>query len=177
MQDIEATVCQNDAFALGLQFVDMPRENFNCLGFGGGHFAGSGFAVRSGYDDYAVDLGAYSGLLHETRWFSIASSVVPHWNVTKRHILAVILTCLLVFLLACLQYDRQSPHAERGILPINPATPYVRFTPDLVPTGTVILVHGLNSNKEFMQSFGMALAESGFEVYAFDLPGHGGGAP
>ena len=42
-----------------------------------------------------------------------------------------------------------------------------------MPTGTAILVHGLNSNKEFMQSFGMALAESGFDVYAFDLPGHG----
>ncbi len=87
--------------------------------------------------------------------------------------LALSLACLAVFLFAWLQYQRASPGAETGILPINPATPYIRFSPDSSPAATVILVHGLNSNKEFMQSFGMALAESGFQVYAFDLPGHG----
>ena len=95
------------------------------------------------------------------------------WNVANRRTLAVSLACLVVFLFAGLQYHLARPSAERGILPIKPATPYVRFAPDSVPIGTVILIHGLNSNKEFMQSFGMALAESGFEVYALDLPGHG----
>ena len=113
------------------------------------------------------------GLVHETRWFSIASRAVHPRNAPNHRMLAFSLACLAVFLFAWLQYARVSPSTERGILPINPATPYIRFSPDSAPAGTVILVHGLNSNKEFMQSFGMALAESGFQVYAFDLPGHG----
>ena len=38
---------------------------------------------------------------------------------------------------------------------------------------TALLVHGLNSSKEFMQTIGMALADAGFDTYAIDLPGHG----
>jgi hypothetical protein len=37
----------------------------------------------------------------------------------------------------------------------------------------VLVVHGLNASKEFMQMFCAALADAGFDVYAIDLPGHG----
>ena len=65
------------------------------------------------------------------------------------------------------------PAFERGVLPLDPATPYIRFTPDSPPIATAVLVHGLNSNKEIMQTFAMALADAGVETYAIDLPGHG----
>ena len=66
-----------------------------------------------------------------------------------------------------------APDTVRGVLPLDPATPYVRFVPDSSPTTTAVLVHGLNSNKEFMQTFAMALADAGVDTYAIDLPGHG----
>lgn len=66
-----------------------------------------------------------------------------------------------------------TPEFERGILPLDPATPYIRFTSDSSTRATAVLVHGLNSNKEFMQTFAMAMADAGLETYAIDLPGHG----
>ena len=66
-----------------------------------------------------------------------------------------------------------TPDTVTGVFPIDPATPYARFVPPSSPIATAILIHGLNSNKEFMQTFGMALADAGLETYAIDLPGHG----
>jgi pimeloyl-ACP methyl ester carboxylesterase len=58
-------------------------------------------------------------------------------------------------------------------LPIDPPTPFFRLKPSGESHGKVLVVHGLNANKNFMQLFSAALADAGFEVYAIDLPGHG----
>ena len=54
--------------------------------------------------------------------------------------------------------------------------PYLRYPAKTDTPGKVLVVHGLNSSKEFMQVFASALAEGGSEVYAIDLPGHGDSA-
>lgn len=75
--------------------------------------------------------------------------------------------------LAWIQLSALDPEQESGTLPITPATPYIRYLPGTEPRARVLVVHGLNSNKEFMQMFCKALADAGFEVYSIDLPGHG----
>ena len=65
------------------------------------------------------------------------------------------------------------PKREDGRLPTQPELPYFRYLPDAEPSGRVLVVPGLNSNKEFMQLFCAALADVGFDVYAIDVPGHG----
>ena len=65
------------------------------------------------------------------------------------------------------------PRQESGTLPTQPATPYFHYLPGGQPLARALVVHGLNSNKAFMQLFCAALADAGFEVYAIDLPGHG----
>jgi len=65
------------------------------------------------------------------------------------------------------------PKQETGLLPTQPPTPYIHYFSDDVSSQRVLVVHGLDSNKEFMQIFCAALADAGFEVYAIDLPGHG----
>ena len=87
--------------------------------------------------------------------------------------LTAIAVCSGAFLLGWMGLRSATPEIERGVLPLDPATPYLRFTPDSSPSATAVLVHGLNSNKEFMQTFAMALTDVGVETYAIDLPGHG----
>jgi pimeloyl-ACP methyl ester carboxylesterase len=65
------------------------------------------------------------------------------------------------------------PARENGVLDITPPTPFYRYLPAGKPYGRALVVHGLDSNKEFMQIFCAALADAGFEAYAIDLPGHG----
>jgi pimeloyl-ACP methyl ester carboxylesterase len=65
------------------------------------------------------------------------------------------------------------PKREEGRLPTQPELPYFRYLPDAEPRDRVLVVPGLNSNKEFMQVFSAALADAGFDVYSIDLPGHG----
>ncbi len=109
-------------------------------------------------------MGCERDSLHYRRRNSIASPVVRLW---------VSLWCLGAFLIGSWQLDRASPTTNSGVLPIEPPTPYLHFLPDSDPIDEVVLVHGLNSNKEFMRTLGMAMAEAGFETYAIDLPGHG----
>ena len=78
-----------------------------------------------------------------------------------------------LFLLALTQTAALEPAREKGVLPTNPPTPYIHYTSAIEPHRRVVAVHGLDSNKEFMQIFCSALADTGFEVYAIDLPGHG----
>ncbi len=75
--------------------------------------------------------------------------------------------------LAWTQFSSLDPKQESGTLPITPATPYIRYMPEAQPRARILVVHGLNSNKEFMQIFCKAFADAGFEVYSIDLPGHG----
>ncbi len=81
--------------------------------------------------------------------------------------------CLGAFLGGWIGLRAAGPDRVTGLFPLDPATPYIRFVPRSPPIATAILIHGLNSNKEFMQTFAMALADAGLETYAIDLPGHG----
>jgi alpha-beta hydrolase superfamily lysophospholipase len=65
------------------------------------------------------------------------------------------------------------PPREDGLLDISPPTPFYRYLPAGEPYGRALVVHGLDSNKEFMETLSAALADAGFDVYAIDLPGHG----
>ena len=87
--------------------------------------------------------------------------------------LTAVAVCSGAFALGWIGLRGATPESVRGVLPIDPATPYIHFTPDSSPIATAILVHGLNSSKEFMQTFAMALVDAGVETYAIDLPGHG----
>ncbi len=109
-------------------------------------------------------MGCERDSLHSRHQNSIASPVVRLW---------VSLLCLGTFLIGLWQLDRASPTASTGVLPIEPPTPYIRFQPASEPVAEVVLVHGLNSNKELMRTLGMALADGGFDTYAIDFPGHG----
>ena len=78
-----------------------------------------------------------------------------------------------IFLGGWMGLNRATPDSVTGTLPDASSTPYIRFTPDSAPIATALLVHGLNSNKEFMQTLAMALTDAGLETYVIDLPGHG----
>ena len=88
-----------------------------------------------------------------------------------RFLIGLLSTALLV--LAWMRITALEPVREDGFLPIDPPTPYIRYIPDIEPRTRVLVVHGLNANKEFMQILCAALSDSGFEVYNIDLPGHG----
>jgi pimeloyl-ACP methyl ester carboxylesterase len=45
--------------------------------------------------------------------------------------------------------------------------------PDVVPAGSVILIHGLSANRRLMTYLGEDFAGHGFRAYILDLPGHG----
>lgn len=87
--------------------------------------------------------------------------------------LTALVVCLGAFLGGWIGLRFAGPDRVTGLFPLDPATPYIRFVPRFPPIATAILIHGLNSNKEFMQTFAMALADAGLETYAIDLPGHG----
>lgn len=66
------------------------------------------------------------------------------------------------------------PRRETGILQIDPPTPFIHYFPESESRGRVLVVHGLDASKEVMRILSAALTDGGFEVYAIDLPGHGG---
>jgi pimeloyl-ACP methyl ester carboxylesterase len=72
--------------------------------------------------------------------------------------------------------NQLEPVREDGMLDISPPTPFYHYLPAGKPNGRALVVHGLDSNKEFMQIFCAALADAGAEAYAIDLPGHGDSA-
>ena len=76
-------------------------------------------------------------------------------------------------MLALEQTAALEPVRKNGFLSTKPPTPYIHYLSAVEPHRRVLVVHGLDSNKEFMQIFCAALADAGFEVYAIDLPGHG----
>jgi pimeloyl-ACP methyl ester carboxylesterase len=78
-----------------------------------------------------------------------------------------------LFVFALQQTAALEPARQNGILPTNPPTPYIHYSSAAEPHRRVLVVHGLDANKEFMQIFCSALADAGFEVFAIDLPGHG----
>ncbi len=77
------------------------------------------------------------------------------------------------FIVGSLGLGSAMPDVTAGVFSGSPPTPYLRFEPEADPVATALLVHGLNSSKEFMQTIGMALADAGIDAYAIDLPGHG----
>jgi pimeloyl-ACP methyl ester carboxylesterase len=83
------------------------------------------------------------------------------------------LPSVMLLALGWIQTQRLQPSRTIGILSITPATPYIHYMPSKEPRSRVLVVHGLNSNKEFMQILCAALTDSGFEVFSIDLPGHG----
>jgi pimeloyl-ACP methyl ester carboxylesterase len=78
-----------------------------------------------------------------------------------------------LFALGFSETNTLQPPQEKGTLPTNPPTPYIHYISHAEPHRRALVVHGLDSNKEFMQIFSSALADAGVEVYAIDLPGHG----
>ena len=78
-----------------------------------------------------------------------------------------------LFAVGWLGFESLRPETIKGIGGGGIPTPYLRLLPARPPLGTAVLVHGLSSNKEFMQTLAMALCDAGYEVYAIDLPGHG----
>lgn len=85
--------------------------------------------------------------------------------------LALALSAILA--VTALQYSRLTQSRQSGVFNVEPATPYLHFSPAGPSRGRVLLVHGLGGNKELLNPLGFALAEGGFEVYSIDLPGHG----
>jgi pimeloyl-ACP methyl ester carboxylesterase len=90
----------------------------------------------------------------------------------KYRVAAGVLTAAL-FVLGWSRTISLEPVHEKGLLPTNPPTPYIHYISRTEPHRRALVVHGLDSNKEFMQIFSSALADDGVEVYAIDLPGHG----
>ena len=78
-----------------------------------------------------------------------------------------------LFVLGFYETAMLQPGREKGLLPTDPPTPYIHYFSGIEPHRRALVVHGLDSNKEFMQIFCSALADDGLEVYAVDLPGHG----
>jgi pimeloyl-ACP methyl ester carboxylesterase len=84
------------------------------------------------------------------------------------------ITAAVLFLVGFAGAASLQPPRETGTLPTQPPTPYIHYLYlSSYPAQRVLVVHGLDSNKEFMQLFASALNDAGFEVYAIDLPGHG----
>jgi pimeloyl-ACP methyl ester carboxylesterase len=83
------------------------------------------------------------------------------------------ITAAVLFVIGFAGAASLQPLRETGTLPTQPSTPYIHYLSTSTPAQRVLVVHGLDSNKEFMQLFSSALNDTGFEVYAIDLPGHG----
>jgi len=62
---------------------------------------------------------------------------------------------------------------EPGIFEINPRTPYFHYQPSGPEAGRILVVHGLDANKEMMNVLCLGLSDAGFNVYSMDMPGHG----
>ena len=89
--------------------------------------------------------------------------------------LRAILGCsfFLVLSLAAFNYSNLSHNREPGLFDGDPPTPYFRYLPPGTPRGRVLVVHGLDGSKEALSPLCFGLSETGFEVFAIDLPGHG----
>lgn len=84
--------------------------------------------------------------------------------------LAIALT--LVFFAAGVAYSRLPGTRQSGVFEIDPPTPYFRYS-NGNPKGRILVVHGLDADKDTMNMFSYGLADAGFEVFSIDLPGHG----
>jgi len=100
-------------------------------------------------------------------------SKARHWCSiqTVRLYLALALSAILA--VTALQYSRLTQSRQSGVFDVEPATPYLHFSPAGPSHGRILIVHGLGGNKELLNPLGFALAEGGFDVYSIDLPGHG----
>jgi pimeloyl-ACP methyl ester carboxylesterase len=78
-----------------------------------------------------------------------------------------------VYVLAWALSSWIEPRRETGVFPIDPPTPFLHYSPEGLPRGRVLVVHGMAASKETTQLISAALTDGGFEVYAIDLPGHG----
>jgi pimeloyl-ACP methyl ester carboxylesterase len=70
-------------------------------------------------------------------------------------------------------YARLPGNRDSGIFDIDPPTPYSHYTPTGTFLGRVLVVHGLDANRNLMNVLCYALSDAGFEAFAIDLPGHG----
>lgn len=87
--------------------------------------------------------------------------------------LTIALLALLAFI-ASGKLDSKAPGIRKaGTFEIVPPTPYFHYFPQTTERGRMLVVHGLDSNKEMMNLLCLALADAGFDVYSIDLPGHG----
>jgi pimeloyl-ACP methyl ester carboxylesterase len=84
------------------------------------------------------------------------------------------LTALLlsVLILAGLN-SKPSGIRQPGVFAVDPPTTYFHYTPRGQRLGQILVVHGLDGNKEMMNVLCLGLSDAGFEVYSIDLPGHG----
>jgi pimeloyl-ACP methyl ester carboxylesterase len=62
---------------------------------------------------------------------------------------------------------------SKGVFATNPMTPYFHYNPQGQKLGEVLVVHGLDANKEMMNLLCLGMSDAGFDVYSIDLPGHG----
>jgi hypothetical protein len=86
--------------------------------------------------------------------------------------LTLAIALLLTFFAAGVAYSRLPGTRQAGIFAIDPPTPYFRYS-NGNPKGRILVVHGLDANKNMMNMFCYGLADAGFEVFSIDLPGHG----
>jgi len=78
----------------------------------------------------------------------------------------------LIFIAAGVAYYRLPGTRQAGVFNIDPPTPYFHYI-NSGSRGRVLVVHGLDANKNLMNILCYALADAGFDVLAIDLPGHG----
>jgi pimeloyl-ACP methyl ester carboxylesterase len=84
------------------------------------------------------------------------------------------LTAFLLSLLILAGWSaKPSGFRQFGVFNADPPTPYFHYVPQGQRRGQVLVVHGLDANKEMMNLLCMGLSDAGFEVYSIDLPGHG----
>jgi hypothetical protein len=60
-----------------------------------------------------------------------------------------------------------------GSFNTDPPSPYLHYLPQGKELGQILVVHGLDANKEIMNLLCLALSDAGFNVYSMDMPGHG----
>ena len=80
---------------------------------------------------------------------------------------------LLSFLILAGWSSKPSGIRNAGVFAADPPTPYFHYIPQGQRLGQVLVVHGLDANKEMMNLLCLGLSDAGFEVYSIDLPGHG----
>jgi pimeloyl-ACP methyl ester carboxylesterase len=84
------------------------------------------------------------------------------------------LTAFLLSLLILAGWSsKPSEIRQFGVFAADPQTPYFHYAPQGQRLGRVLVVHGLDANKEMMNLLCLGLSDAGFEVYSVDLPGHG----